>query len=153
MKKNLVLTVGNEMMGDDAAGPLLAHMMLRSPLEHWGVVDGGSAPENHLFKVREIAPEKVIVVDAAEMELPAGAIRRISSEQVGSLFLLTTHSLPISYLLESVQEFVPVVDFLGIQPEMVAFGYPVSPQVKKAVERVYGWLTSDKDIRLLADAI
>ncbi len=153
MKKNLVLTVGNEMMGDDAAGPLLARMMLRSPLEHWDVLDGGSAPENHLFKVREIAPEKVIVVDAAEMELPGGAIRRIPPEHIGSLFLLTTHSLPVSYLLESMQEFVPVVDFLGIQPEMVAFGYPVSPQVKQAVERIYGWLISGKDICVVADLI
>ncbi len=153
MNKNLVLTVGNEMMGDDAAGPLLARMMLCSPLEHWDVLDGGSAPENHLFKVREIAPAKVLVVDAAEMELPGGAIRRISPGRIGSLFLLTTHSLPISYLLESIQEFVPDVDFLGIQPDTVAFGYPISPQVKQAVEQIYGWLTSGKDIRDAVDQV
>ena len=140
MKKKLVVTVGNEMMADDAAGPLLARMMRDAPLDDWDVLDGGSAPENCLFKIREMAPEQVLIVDSAEMDLPPGAIRRIGRDQIGSLFLMTTHSLPLSYLMESIQEFVPAVELIGIQPQVVAFGYPVSPQVQEAVERVYGWL-------------
>ncbi len=151
MKTKLIVAVGNEMMGDDAAGPLLARMIRRAPLPDWDVIDGGNAPENYLFKVREMAPEKVLVVDTAEMELPAGAIRRIGPERIGSLFLVTTHSLPICYLMESIHECVPVVDLIGIQPEVVAFGYPVSPRVKQAVERVYGWLTNNGDILDVAD--
>lgn len=30
---NVVLTVGNSMMGDDGAGPLLAEMMAETPIE------------------------------------------------------------------------------------------------------------------------
>ena len=56
------------------------------------------------------------------------------------LFLMTTHTLPLTYLMEALGEFVPSVELIGIQPEVVAFGYPVSPQVKQAVERVYAWL-------------
>ena len=52
--KKLVLTVGNEMMGDDAAGPHLAQMLRRNPLENWDVLNGGSVPENLLHKVREV---------------------------------------------------------------------------------------------------
>lgn len=153
MKKKLVVTVGNEMMGDDAAGPLLARMMKQAPLDDWDVLDGGSAPENCLFKIREMAPEKVLIVDAADMELPGGAVRRIERERIGSLFLMTTHSLPLSYLMESIEEFVPSVEMLGIQPEVVAFGYPVSPQVKEAVERVYGWLVDPDAMSLTAQEI
>lgn len=147
MKKKLVVTVGNEMMGDDAAGPLLARMIRRTPLDDWEVLDGGSAPENCLFKIREMAPERVLIVDAAEMELPSGAIRRIGREHIGRLFLMTTHSLPLNYLMESMEEFVPAVELIGIQPEVVAFGYPVSRPVQQAVERVYGWLVNSDGMR------
>ena len=147
MTKKLVLTVGNEMMGDDAAGPMLARMLERLPLHGWEVLDGGSAPENYVHKIREMAPEQVLIVDAADMELSVGEISRIDREQISSLFLVTTHSLPLSYLIESIGEFVPCVDMIGIQPGTVAFGYPVSAQVKSAVERVYCWLQENLDGR------
>jgi hypothetical protein len=60
---------------------------------------------------------------------------------------MTTHSLPLSYLMESIGEFVPEVELMGIQPAVVAFGYPVSPLVQQAVERVYSWLKGDSAIR------
>jgi hydrogenase 3 maturation protease len=140
MKKNLVFTVGNEMMGDDAAGPLLARMIKRSPLDDWALLDGGNIPENYLFKIREMEPEWVIIVDAAEMNLQAGEFQLINKDEISSVFLITTHSLPLTYLMEAIREFVPRVELIGIQPEVVAFGYPVSRSVKEAVERVYDWL-------------
>ncbi len=145
MSGRLVFTVGNDLMGDDAAGPMLAHMLEESPLEGWDLLDGGSTPENYIYKVREMAPEQVVIVDTAEMELPAGEVRRIDREQIGSLSLMTTHSLPLSYLMDSIGEFVPRVEMIGIQPGMVAFGHPVSARVKSAVERVYGWLKQNTD--------
>jgi hydrogenase 3 maturation protease len=80
------------------------------------------------------------------MELRAGEIRLIDQDRIGSLFLMTTHSLPLSYLMESISEFVPRVQLVGIQPEVVAFGYPVSPLVKQAVQRVYAWLKEGGEI-------
>lgn len=153
MKKRLVLTVGNEMMGDDAAGPWLAGMMLKSPVENWDVINGGSAPENCIFKIREIAPEQVLIVDAADMELGAGEIRLIDRGQIGSLFLMTTHALPLTFLMESIGESVPRVELLGIQPEVVAFGYPVSARITAAVERVYEWLKDGSEIAQVAQPI
>ncbi len=143
MKKRLVLTAGNEMMGDDAAGTLLARMMENVPLEGWDVLDGGSVPENYVYKVREMEPAEVLIVDAAEMQLPPGEVRLIDRSQVGSLSLMTTHSLPLSFLMEAIGEFVPKVQLVGIQPETVAFGYPTSRAVEQAVERVYEWLRGE----------
>jgi hydrogenase 3 maturation protease len=140
MKEKLVVTVGNEMMGDDAAGPLLAEMIKRSPLQGWDVLDGGNVPENYMFKIREMAPERVVIVDAADMDLQIGEIRAIDRDAIGGAFLMTTHALPLTFLMELIKEFVPRVDLIGIQPEIVAFGYPVSPHVEQAVERVYAWL-------------
>lgn len=143
----LVFTIGNEMMGDDAAGPMLARMLEESPVEGWAVLDGGSAPENYIYKVRELAPEHVLIVDTAVIGLPAGQVRVIDREQIGSLFLMTTHSLPLSFLMDCIGEFVPRVQMIGIQPGTVAFGYPVSAEVKNGVERVYSWLKQHQETR------
>jgi hydrogenase 3 maturation protease len=135
--KKLVLTVGNLMMGDDAAGPLLAQALLASPVDGWEVLDGGYAPENCLHRIRELAPEQVLVVDAADMDLAPGEIRLIDDAKLDDPFLMTTHSLPLSYLIQSLRESTPKVHLLGIQPQMVAFGFPVSPEVQQAVGQVY----------------
>lgn len=137
MTKRLVLTVGNTMMGDDAAGPLLAQAMLDSPIEGWDVVDGGSVPENCLHLIRERAPDHILVVDATDMDLNPGEIRLIRDEKLDDPFLMSTHTLSLSYLIQSLRESKSKVELLGIQPRVVAFGYPVSPEVKRAVESVY----------------
>lgn len=137
MTLKLVLTVGNGMMGDDAAGPLLAQKMSQAPIENWKIIDGGSCPENYIFQIRELAPERVLVVDSADMDLSPGEIRFIGNQRLEDPFFITTHSLPLSYLVDSICEFVPRVDLIGIQPAVVAFGYPISESVKQAVDIVY----------------
>ncbi len=142
--KKLVLAVGNLMMGDDAAGPLLARRLEQSPAASWDLLDGGSAPENLLYRVREIGPQEVLVVDAADMDLEPGEVRFVDTTRLDDPFLMTTHTLPLSYLVESLKEFVPKVSLLGIQPRLVSFGYPPSTEVKEAVERVYQSLAQDR---------
>jgi hydrogenase 3 maturation protease len=146
MKTNLVFTVGNELMGDDAAGPLLARRLKQSPLAGWNVLDGGNAPENYIYKIREIGPDHVVIVDSADMDLHAGDVRHIDQEAICSLFLMTTHSLPLSFLMDAIREFVPHVELIGIQPQNVAFGYPVSQEVSQAVEEIYTWLKGGTEV-------
>jgi hydrogenase 3 maturation protease len=117
-------------------------MMREAPLEAWEVINGGSSPENVLHRVRELAPEEVLVVDAADMDLPPGSIRRIQVEGLDGPFLMTTHTLPLTFLVQALSEFVPEVKMLGIQPEVIAFGYPMSESVKQAVTQVYHRLSS-----------
>lgn len=144
MIHRLVLTVGNAMMGDDAAGALLARMLTEAPIPGWEVLNGGSAPENVLYSVREMEPQEVWVVDSADMDLEPGEVRLITAERLGDPFIMTTHSLPLSYLVASLREFVPKVELLGIQPRIVSFGYPLSAEVKEAVERVYSDMKEDR---------
>jgi hydrogenase 3 maturation protease len=135
--KGLVITVGNELMGDDGAGPLLARLLERERLPEWDVIDGGAAPENSLHRVREMKPAKVVVVDACEMNLKPGSIRLVSERDIASEFILSTHRLPLSFFISALKELVAEVYFIGIQPAVIAFGLPVSPEIKKAVETVY----------------
>jgi hydrogenase 3 maturation protease len=134
---NVLLTVGNGMMGDDGAGVLLAQMLRDAPLDDWAALNGGSAPENVLHRIREMDASRVLVVDAADMDLEPGAIRRIDADKLDDPFLMTTHTLPLTFLIESLREFVPQVELLGIQPNIVAFGFPMSDVVRAAVGQVY----------------
>lgn len=134
---NLLLTVGNGMMGDDGAGVLLAQMLQDRPLRDWAVLNGGVAPENALHAIRDMGASRVLVVDAADMDLPPGSIRSIHADRLEDPFLMTTHSLPLTFLVEALQGFVPQVDLVGIQPNIVAFGLPMSAEVRMAVEQIY----------------
>lgn len=142
--KKLVFTVGNGMMGDDGAGVLLAQKLTRDPIPEWEVLNGGSAPENHLHRVRELSPEQVLLVDAVDMDLEPGTIRYIPEDQLENPFLFSTHTLPLTFLIQSLQEFVPQVRFLGVQPGLVAFGAPMTEAVRAAVDSIYNGLKYNK---------
>ena len=142
MSDQVILTIGNSMMGDDGAGPLLSSLLQGSPVPGWQVVDGGSAPENVVHRVRAIAPDRVLVVDATEMELAPGEVRLVDDRFISEQFIVTTHDLPVSFLIAALRESVPEVLFLGIQPSLVAFGYPISPAVEQAVINLHAQLQS-----------
>jgi len=131
-------------MGDDGAGALLAQMILQSPLDGWKALHGGSAPENLVHQIREIAPEQILVIDAADMDLEPGEIRRIQDERLEDPFLLTTHTLPLTFLIEALREFTPSVELIGIQPKLVAFGCPITKPVALAVKQIYAGLKDDR---------
>lgn len=143
---DVVFTVGNVLRGDDGAGPLLAELLECAPAEGWDVVDGGASPENCLHQVRALSPERVLLVDAAEMELDPGEIRLIDEDCVAGHFLITTHAIPLNFLIASLRETVPEIVFLGIQPADVSFFGPMSPVVRQAVTDLHRHLVKGKDI-------
>jgi len=137
MKKGLVLAVGNSLMGDDGAGPLLAELMKEKPIQGWDVIEGELVPENMVHLLRDRSPQRVLVVDASDMDLPPGTTCLINDDMLADPFFITTHTLPLTFLIEAIRDFVPKVDLLGIQPELIAFGYPMSSSVRGAVHQLY----------------
>lgn len=133
---NVVLTVGNSMMGDDGAGPLLAELLARDPAPGWAAIDGGSAPENHVDQVLALSPQRVIVFDAAEMGIAHGQVRTVDTATIADMFFMTTHNMPLSFLIERIRETGASVDFIGIQPGVVAFYFPLMDAVRAGVEAV-----------------
>jgi hydrogenase 3 maturation protease len=142
---DIVLTVGNDLMGDDGAGPLLAARLEADPAPGWAVIDGGATPENVMHTVRAAAPGRVLLVDAADMGLPPGSIRRIDPGQVADRFLIDTHAIPLDYLVASLGETVGEVIFVGIQPARVAFYEDMTAPVRAAVEDFHGRLKAGAD--------
>lgn len=141
----MVLTVGNSLMGDDGAGPLLAELLEATPATGWAVLDGGATPENVTHIVRAEAPDRVLIVDAADMQLPPGAVCRINEADVTKQFLINTHAIPLDILIASLRETVPHVTFVGIQPAVVTFWGDISPSVRTAVKGLHRSLTRGMD--------
>ncbi|WP_274369614.1 hydrogenase maturation peptidase HycI [Morganella morganii] len=135
--KNVMLAVGNSMMGDDAAGPMLFDLMEANPVDGWIAVNGGSTPENVVHQVRALKPERLLIVDAADIGLNPGEIRIIDPDDIAEMFIMSTHNLPLNFLIDQLKEDIPEVIFLGIQPDLVGFYMPVNEKVTRAVQRVY----------------
>lgn len=140
---DVLLCVGNSMMGDDGAGPLLAEMCAANPPGNWTVLDGGSAPENEVVAIRAMKPSRLLIVDATDMGLDPGEIRIVDPDDIAEMFMMTTHNMPLNYLVDQLREDVGEVIFLGIQPDIVGFYFPMTEKIKAAVEVVYqrlaGW--------------
>ncbi len=134
---DVLLCVGNSMMGDDGAGPLLAEMCAAQPKGAWVVIDGGSAPENDIVAIRELNPARLLIVDATDMGLNPGEIRIIDPDDIAEMFMMTTHNMPLNYLVDQLKDDVGEVIFLGIQPDIIGFYYPMTQAIKEAVEVVY----------------
>ena len=153
MGGKVVLTVGSVLRGDDAAGPMLAKMLETRPIAGWEVIDGGQTPEDELSVVRRKEPDLLLLVDAADMGLEAGELRLLDENDVYSDFLITTHSLPLTYLLKELKACCKEVVFLGIQPSHTEFFGALHPNVRKAVENVYNFLASGGDINRFQEMI
>ncbi len=134
------MTVGAVLRGDDAAGPYLAKLMHDNPIAGWEVIDGGQTPEDEIAVVRRMQPDVLLLVDAADMGLEPGTIKPVAEDEVVTDFLITTHSLPITFLLEQLQSSCGKVVFLGIQPAQMEFMGPLTPAVEASVQRIYDWL-------------
>lgn len=132
-----VVGIGHELRGDDAAGITIAReLRMRSARwRHVLVIDVGPAPENHTGVLRRFGPRLVLLVDAAHMDLPAGAVRWLGFDDVDGVSA-STHTLPVSVLARYLAtEMNCDVALLGIQPATTVVGEPLSPAVRRSVTR------------------
>ena len=134
------------MMGDDGAGPYLYQLLTENPLSDWEVIDGGSAPENVAHQIRQLRPKRLLIVDAADMELPPGKIRIIDKDAIAELFFVSTHNMPLNFLIEQLEEDIAEIVFVGIQPDLVSFGFPMTETVRDSVQFLYDFLRESRTL-------
>jgi len=72
--------------------------------------------------------------------------RIVDEDIIAEQLFLTTHTLPLTFLLKLLRDFAPVVQLLVIQPALVAFSYPMSPDVRRAVELIHKNLAEGVDL-------
>lgn len=140
MARLTVLGIGNILMRDEGVGVRLMEAVRDARRWPEGVefIDGGVGGLN-LLDVIESA-ERMIVFDAAEMDLPPCESRVISPEQVsdqGDEPRVSLHQMPFIETLRLCEEFLTrpaEVTILAIQPKDVDYGRELSEQMTAAFD-------------------
>ncbi len=109
----------------------------------WTAYLAGRSPENMIGKVQRDHPAKLIVVDAANLDLPPGAFRRLP-EQASPTMLVGTHGLPLPFLLSLLRESVGEMVLVGVQPARIEPGEGLTPPVERGAGRLVVLLAEGK---------
>ena len=122
------MCIGNKYGGDDGVGPYIA-AQLKNNNSTYSVLNCETIPENYTSYVKLNNPKKLIIIDAAEMNLKPGEIRIITKEKIGVMHI-STHGIPISILIKYLEQYVKNIVFIGIQPKTMSG--KISKEVKKS---------------------
>jgi hydrogenase maturation protease len=152
MNKALVLGIGNLLLSDDGVG-IHAIRRLRNETQlpaNVEIMDGGTLGLNLLGHLEGVS--HLLVVDAVEMDKPAGTLIRLAGEQVPAYMALkmSPHEIGLPDLLLAAQlrDLYPhEVVIWGLQPASVDVGLELSPLVaahldilvQKVLEELAGW--------------
>lgn len=133
----LIMCIGNRDGGDDAVGPYIADRLKND----FTVIDTGTVPENYTSVVKKHNPKNLIIIDAVDMNLKPGEIRIVRKEKIGVMHI-STHGIPISVLINYLEQYVKNIIFVGIQPKLM-YG-KMSDIVKKSGEELVKLLNENK---------
>ena len=115
MRKTVILCIGNREGGDDAVGPYIADKLMKYGSKNLIIIDAGIAPENFTGVVKNHKPDRLIIIDAIEMELNPGEIRKVPPNRIGVMHV-STHGIPLSVLIKYFSQYIDSITLLGIQP-------------------------------------
>ena len=129
----VVIGVGNELRGDDAAGPLVMAQLRETGLEVSTCHDGTELLD--LWQGVHLA----IVVDAVVTGAPAGTIHRFTERLRMGAKPSSTHTLGVDHAVElarALGRLPPKLIVYGIEGTAFGVGEPLSAAVSAAIPRV-----------------
>jgi len=133
--KTMILGIGNVLKGDDGAGPILISRLKGKTKAD--LLDCEEVPENYTQPIIEARPDKIVIVDAADWNGQAGAIRLINVEEINNISF-STHDSSLRIFISYLKKHLPDVNIIiiGIQPKRKGRLDSLSPEVKKAVDEL-----------------
>ena len=142
MSGTIVLGIGNRLGGDDAAGAYVVDILnqRRQGAKSFlptGIMalNAGTDPESYASVIRKHQPDLLILVDAADMGLPPGALRTIPPEKI-IILSFSTHHMPLSVFVSYIKEFCGKILLIGVQPEQTEMGEYISKVVRKSARKL-----------------
>ena len=134
--KTVIIGVGNELRGDDAAGIEVVRRLKEYILPGVTLIDSGTVPENFLGPVVKARPDHVILVDAADMNGQPGTFRELYGNALDwSAF--STHTNVLKLVMDYIErETGADVRLIGIQPVSCGFGDSMSECVRESIDKL-----------------
>ena len=136
----MLVAVGNPLAGDDGVAAKTAECLRRTGAD-WQIVEAGLSPENVTGVIRREKPDLLVIVDAARMGAPIGAVLRLPTDFADKM-LLSTHGLPLPFLIDRLREAAGRIVLVGIEPKTTQLGDPLSERAARAAEWLAGKLAS-----------
>ncbi len=143
-KKYFLMGIGNILRGDDGIGSIIAKNFKDND---WFSLDCGVAPENFTSIIKKNAPHLVVLIDVVEMDLKPGEFKIIPPEKINTMHL-TTHSIPLSFLISYLKNFTREIIFIGIQPKIIDYSTSISPEILRSSQEIIKIL-KDKKFNLI----
>ena len=140
MDDTVIICIGNRDGGDDGIGPYIADVM-KKVTQNDTILDCGITPENYTAVIKQKKPKTLILIDAAEMKLPAGEIRMIPKEKLGTMHI-STHGIPLSVLINYLEQEVENIIVIGLQPKRMSGS--MSNTIKKSGDHLINILRKKK---------
>jgi len=159
----VVVGVGDARRGDDGVGPLVVRLLAEAGVEN--VIDAGVSPEIETWRIRELAPDSVLFVDAVDLNIPPGIDTwRDEDDAVdlgrtaGDVALLRpgdlraegfdTHRAPLRLTMEYIEaEIGAGCRLLAVQPRDVRQGARMCPEVAGSAEQLVSLITEAREER------
>ena len=124
--------VGNTLKGDDGIGCWIAKIFKE---KNWLSLDCGTAPENFTSVIRKNKPEILVIVDAADMDINEGGLRVVPEEKIENIGI-STHNMPLSFLINYLKDSARKIIFIGVQPKTIRDSDEISEELKKSAEHL-----------------
>jgi len=90
--KTVVCGVGSLLRADDGFGPRVVESLNEMDLKDVLLLDCASAPENFIGLIEKEKPDRIIVLDSADLGKPVGTVRQIPIESI-KRHISTTHKM------------------------------------------------------------
>ncbi len=138
-RKLTVLGVGNPDNGDDGVGLYVIELLKKEHLPDWvELINCERVPEHFLGKLEKMKPNRIIVVDAANMHEVPGAIAIFPQEMISQGYNFSTHTLSLTMLNDFLKETIAdlKVLYIGLQPKQTVFETNISKECKIAAEEL-----------------
>lgn len=135
----LIIGVGNEFRGDDAAGLIAARRIKELNAYGFEVIEnsGDGAGLIEKWSRREL----VILIDAVVSGAPPGTVHKFAPHNIMQLgmFTFSTHLFSIPQAIElslSLGKMPREMVIYGIEADSFESGRPISPEVEKAIDEI-----------------
>ncbi|HAU37372.1 MAG TPA: hypothetical protein DCX07_06595 [Phycisphaerales bacterium] len=140
----VIVCVGNELCGDDGAGPAVARELAGSV--PWEVCDAQTVPESFLMKIVNRRPASVVLVDGLDFAAPPGSVELFATDGLTGQGPSTHGPAPLAFLDVLAMVHPCPCAVLGIRPLRTEVGQGLSDEVRAGVDLVVS------GFRLLAKA-
>ncbi len=128
----VLVGVGDLRHGDDAAGPLVVRRLAEAGVAD--VIDAGNTPESETARIRELAPDAVLFVDAVDFGGQPGDAALLEPSDLRSSGF-DTHRMPLKLTMQYLEaELDCTCRLLAVQPRSVALGASMCDDVERSVE-------------------